>query len=173
MASVAGDQRVIIEDVDAAMTGGNPTQFAVDLANQSGLPGLGLTVEHAETSVSRTLERMDNERGLAVLPERADPLLVAMDDAIGGFARVLRREIGELACKIGCDILGADGERNCVRSEPVERAVGVDNVLHVGVEVADVDVEVDTVGESLPRARAGTIGSTVNERRIASLNLVS
>ena len=77
-----------------------------------------------------------------MLAERADPLLVTVNDAFGGFARIFRGEIGELAGEIGRDILGADSQHNCVRCEAIERAIGIDNVLDEGIEIANVNVEV-------------------------------
>jgi len=61
------DQRVVIEYVDAVVACGNEAQFAVDLARESGLAGFGLAVKNAETRMSGSFERVDNERGLTVL----------------------------------------------------------------------------------------------------------
>jgi len=102
--------------------------------------------------MSGSFERVDNERGLTVLAERADPLLVAARNASRGLVGDFGREIGELADEIRCHILGA----NCRMTrwgETIERTVSVDDILHVGIEVANVDFEIDAVRESSARNR--------------------
>jgi len=108
-----------------------------------------LAVKNAETRMSGSFERVDNERGLTVLAERADPLLVAPRNASRGLVGDFGREIGELADEIRCHILGANCQNDRVGGETIERTVSVDDILHVGIEVANVDFEIDAVRESL------------------------
>jgi len=114
LAAMTRDQRVVIEYVDAVVACGNAAQFAVDLARESGLAGFGLAVKNAETRMSGSFERVDNERGLTVLAERADPLLVAARNASRGLVGDFGREIGELADEIRCHILGANCQNDRV-----------------------------------------------------------
>ena len=131
LAAVARDQRVIIQNVDAAVILGDAAQLAIDLADESGLPGFGLPrfglpafglgIEHAEARMRGTFERVNNERSLTVLAERVHPLFVPVCDAVGRLARHVGRQVGEFASEVGCDIPRADRENHRVGRETVER----------------------------------------------------
>ena len=90
---------------------------------------------------------MNDQRSLAVFSKRADPLLITANHALGGLLRRFRRQIGEVTPQFGRGLVGAHRQHDRVRRETIERTLAVEHVLHVGVEIADMDFEIDTVRE--------------------------
>ncbi len=148
LAAMTRNQRVVVENIHAAEPLRNAPQFTIDLPDESGLARLGLVVEDTETWRRRAFERMNDQRRLAVFSKRADPLLIAAHHALGGLLRGFRRQIGEITPELGRGLIGAHRQHDCVRRKAVERTLAVEHVLHVGIEIADMDFQIDAVGES-------------------------
>ena len=146
-AAMARHQRVVVEDVDTVESCGDSPQFAIDLADESGLSSFGLVVENSEAWRRRPFQRMNNQRRLAVFAERADPLLIAVNHALGSLLRRFRRQIGEISPQFGRGLVSAHRQHDCVGREAIERTLAVEDVLHVGIEIADMDFQIDTVSE--------------------------
>src|SRR5208282_5765144 len=76
-AAMTRHQRVVVERVHSAESFCDAPQFAIDLPDKSGLARVGLAVENSETWRRRALEGMNDQRGLALLSKRGDPLFIA------------------------------------------------------------------------------------------------
>src|ERR1039457_4286979 len=86
---------------------------------------------------------MKNQRRLAVFSKCADPLLIATNHVLGGLPRGLRRQIGEVTRKFGSRLVRAHRQQDRVRREAIERTLAVKHVLHVSIEIADMDFQIN------------------------------
>ncbi len=147
LAAMAGHQRVVVEHIHSAGCRSDASQFTIDLPDEPGLARLRLVVENSETRSGRALQGMNNQSRLAVFSKRADPLLIAADHALGGLLRPFRRQVGEVTPQLGRGLVAAHRKHDRVRREAVERTPTVEHVLCVGIEVADMDFQIDAVRE--------------------------
>src|SRR5208282_49011 len=102
-------------------------QFAIDLPDKSGLARVGLAVENSETWRRRALEGMNDQRGLALLSKRGDPLFIAANHALGNLLRRVRRQIGEVTPQLGCGLVGVHGQHDRIGREAIERTLSLEN----------------------------------------------
>ncbi len=147
LAAMARHQRIVVEAVDAVEFCGDPSQFTIDLPDESGLSRFRLAVENAQTRSGGAFEGMNDQRRLTVFSKRANPLLITANHALGGLLCCFRSQIGEVAPQFGCGLIGAHRQHDGIGREAIEGTLAVEQILHVGVEISNVDFEIDAAGE--------------------------
>src|ERR1700678_3246700 len=98
-------------------------QFTVNLQDEAGLARIGLAVENSETRRCGALERVNDERRLAVFAKCTDPLPVTVNDALGGLCCGFRCQVGKVAPQFGCSLVGAHCDHDGIRGKAIERTL--------------------------------------------------
>jgi len=79
----------------------------------------------------------------AVFAKGGDEVAIGLNGATNGGVDLRLIEIREVFPEVGSNVDGLDGENDDVGVEAIELAVGIEDFLGVGVEVADLDFGVD------------------------------
>ncbi len=159
-------QRIVVETVHAVEFSGDAQEFPIDPPDEAGLARLRLAVENSKTRSGGAFQRMNDQRRLAVFSKRADPLLITLDDAFGGLLGRFRRQIGEVAPQFMRGLIGAHRQHDHVRRKAIERTLAVEYFLHIGVEIADINFQIDAVGKCFrPQQRHDRLDSKRAQNR--------
>ena len=120
-----------------ALARGKGADAGVEARDGVPLPRLAPRVENAERGLERALEAVDENVGAGALAKRREKIDHRLGGAVGLGLDLALREIGEAGPKVRRDVAQLHGEDDRVRLRGVERARRVQDVLAVGVEVAD------------------------------------
>ena len=120
------------------------SQLLIDLLNRARLTETRLGIEQPRAGSRGQFQGMHDQRCRASFAERPDPLLETYRDSLHCLSNRALREIGILVPQVGRNVCSTRREYHAVRSETVERAFFVENLLRISVEVAQLNNQVDS-----------------------------
>src|ERR1700686_2043488 len=148
-AAMAGDESVVIERVDTAMFPRDLPEFLVDLLDRGGLTGLLLRIKKSHARTCGEFEGMHDQRGRTAVSKYPDPLAETVGDALHDCGDCFRREVRILVPQVGSEVRRPRGNNYSIRDKTVKGTVRVEKLLRVGVKVAQLDGQVDSMDKGL------------------------
>ena len=140
--AVPGNQRVIVENVDAFMLRGQEAKPGVDPADGPGLTGFALIVEKSMAGHHRQLERVDDEAGGRAGAEGAQDRVKTFEhpgrDRSDGWFRKRDR-----VPEFGGDVPSLRGQDHHARIELIKPARRIEHFLRIRVELTNLHFQVD------------------------------